>query len=59
VEGKPGGSGGAYQERKYRNLLLDQGLVSFQVMVKETDLYIKATRNLAEPARQSVLRYRH
>ncbi len=59
MEEKPGGSGETYQERKYRNLLLDHGLVSFQVMVKETDLYIKAARNLAEPARQSVLRYRH
>jgi hypothetical protein len=52
-------SGEGYQERKYRNLLPDHGLVAFQVMVKETDLFIKATRNLAEPARQSVLRYRH
>jgi ApbE superfamily uncharacterized protein (UPF0280 family) len=59
MEEKSGGSGEAYQERKYRNLLRDRGLASFQVTVKETDLYIKATRNLAEPARQSVLRYRH
>ena len=59
MEEKPGGFREAYQERKYRNLLPDQGMVSFQVMVKETDLYIKASRNLAEPARQSVLRYRH
>ena len=59
MEEKPESPGEAYQERKYRNLLLDQGLVSFQVMVKETDLFIKATRNLAETARQSVLRYRH
>lgn len=59
MEEKPESSGEAYQERKYRNLLLDRELVSFQVMVKETDLYIKAARNLAESARQSVLRYRH
>jgi hypothetical protein len=56
---KSGGRGEPYQERKYRNLLFNPGLVSFQVMVKETDLYIKAARNLAEPARQSILRHRH
>jgi len=59
VGDKPERTGDAYRERTYRNLLPDHGLVSFQVLVKETDLYIKATRNLAEPARESVLRYRH
>ncbi len=47
-----------YQERSYRNLVLDKGLFSFQVQVKETDLYIKATQNLQDLARHSVLRYR-
>ncbi len=50
---------GEYRERSYRNLLPDQGLVSFQVTVKETDLYIKAARDLREKARQSVMRYRY
>jgi len=49
---------GEYQERSYRHLLPDHGWVSFQVTVKETDLYIRATRDLSEFARQSVLRYR-
>ncbi len=48
-----------YQERKYRNLLFDEGLVSFQVQVKETDLYLKATRDLRESAYQSILRHRY
>lgn len=51
--------GGGYEERRYRNLLLDQGLVSFRVQVKETDLYVKARQNLQESAYQSILRYRY
>jgi len=50
---------GGYQARTYRNLLQDQSLVSFQVTVKETDLYIKASRNLQKPAHDSVIRYRY
>ncbi|MBM4332119.1 MAG: UPF0280 family protein [Deltaproteobacteria bacterium] len=48
-----------YQERSYRNLLLDEDLVSFQVKVKETDLYIRTTQDLKKSARQSVIRYRY
>jgi hypothetical protein len=51
--------GQGYQERSYRNLLQDQGLVSFQVTVKETDLYIKAAQDLGEKARHSVIRHRY
>jgi hypothetical protein len=47
-----------YQERSYRNLLSDHGLVSFQVAVKETDLYIKASHDLREMARRAVIRHR-
>ena len=50
---------GGYQERNYRNLILEQGLIAFQVKVKETDLYIRATHNLQESAFQSILRYRY
>ncbi len=59
VEEGPTEQGTGYRERTYRNLLLEQGLVSFQVQVKETDLYIRATQNLREPAYQSILRYRY
>jgi len=52
------GSSG-YQERGYRNLLPDSNLISFQVAVKETDLYIKATRDLQGLARDSVIRHRY
>ena len=48
-----------YKERTYRNLVYDQDLVSFQVQVKETDLLIRAKKNLEEKAYESVLRYRY
>ena len=48
-----------YQERRYRNLLPDQGFISFEVKVKETDLHIRALRDLQPLALQSVLRYRY
>ena len=51
--------GKGYQERSYRNLLQDQGFVSFQVTVKETDLYIKADQDLRKKARQSVMHRRY
>jgi ApbE superfamily uncharacterized protein (UPF0280 family) len=51
--------GQGYQERNYRNLLQDQGFVSFRVTVKETDLYIKAAQDLREKARQSVMHHRY
>jgi ApbE superfamily uncharacterized protein (UPF0280 family) len=59
VAEKPVDQRAAYQERKYRNLLLDRRLTSFQVQVKETDLYLRANRDLSESARQSVLRHRY
>jgi ApbE superfamily uncharacterized protein (UPF0280 family) len=48
-----------YQERQYRNLLLDQGFISFEVKVKETDLHIRALQELQPLALQSVIRYRY
>jgi uncharacterized protein len=59
VAGKRSDQHGGYEERKYRNLLLDQTLTSFQVQVKETDLYIRATRDLSEASYQSILRHRY
>jgi uncharacterized protein len=59
VAGKRSDQHGGYEERKYRNLLLDQTLTSFQVQVKETDLYLRATRDLSEATYQSILRHRY
>ena len=48
-----------YQERTYRNRVSrKENLVSFQVKVGETDLYISAGRDLTDIARKSVHRYR-
>jgi len=59
VAGKRSDQQGEYQERRYRNLLVDQTLPSFQVQVKETDLYIRTTRDLSAAAYQSILRHRY
>ncbi len=56
---RPGGNGAEYRERKYRNLLVERELVSFQVQVKETDLYVRATRDLREHVYRSILRHRY
>jgi len=48
-----------YEERTYRRLVKSDDLVPFEVMVKETDLLIRAQKDLSKEARESVLRYRH
>jgi uncharacterized protein len=48
-----------YEERTYRNLVKTDDLVKFEVVVKETDLLIRAERDLSREARESVLKYRH
>lgn len=47
-----------YQPRTYRHWIQEQGLASFHVVVKETDLYIRASSNLKIKARNLVLKYR-
>ena len=39
-----------YEQRTYRHDIKDRDLVSFQVVVKETDLYIRAVKNLSDEA---------
>ena len=48
-----------YEERIYRNLVKTDDLVKFEVIVKETDLLVRAERDLANETRESVLKYRH
>jgi ApbE superfamily uncharacterized protein (UPF0280 family) len=43
-----------YQPRSYRNEIKDGDLVSFTVTVKETDLYVRAGRDLTTQARSAV-----
>jgi len=47
-----------YQPRTYRHWVKDKDLVSFNVVVKETDLYIRASTNLKRKALKLVLKYR-
>ena len=43
-----------YQPRSYRHWIKDSDLVSFQVTVKETDLFLRAQRNLRRQARRAI-----
>jgi len=47
-----------YQPRTYRHRVKDDSLIAFNVVVKETDLYIRASSNLNRKAHKSVLKYR-
>jgi len=47
-----------YEPRLYRYQIKDSDLVSFNVVVKQTDLYIRARRNLKNKAIKSVLKHR-
>ena len=48
-----------YEERTYRNLVKTDDLVKFEVIVKETDLLVRAKKDLSRETRESVLNYRH
>jgi len=48
-----------YEPRTYRHWVEGKDLISFNVTVKETDLYIRATINLKRKAHRLVLKYRH
>ena len=47
-----------YEPRSYRHWVKDKDLISFNVTVKETDLYIRASSNLYRKAYKLVLKYR-
>ena len=47
-----------YQPRTYRHWIDGRGLVSFNVTVKETDLFIRANTNLQRKAHRLVVKYR-
>ena len=48
-----------YEERTYRNLVKTDDLIKFEVIVKETDLLVRAEKDLSKETRESVLKYRH
>ncbi len=47
-----------YQPRTYRQWVRHKDLVTFQVMVEETDCYISAVKNLQSKARKLILKHR-
>ena len=47
-----------YERRTYRNLVTMDDLVKFEVMVKETDLLVRAERDLFKETRELILTYR-
>ena len=47
-----------YEPRTYRHWVKGTDLISFNVVVKETDLHIRASTNLKRKANKSVLKYR-
>jgi len=46
------------EARFYRHWIRDDDLVSFEVVVKQTDLYVRSRRNLKDKALDSVLKHR-
>jgi hypothetical protein len=48
-----------FEPRTYRHWIKDKDLISFNIVVKETDLYIRASTNLEKKAYKLVLKYRH
>jgi len=48
-----------YEGRTYRNLVKTDDLVTFEVIIKETDLLIRSEKDISREARESVLKYRH
>lgn len=47
-----------YEKRFYRNRVSSENLLQFEVTVKETDLLIRAEKELACEAKESILKYR-
>ncbi len=47
-----------YQKRSYRNIVCVNNLVSFRVVVKETDLFIHSAKNIKHIARELTLQHR-
>jgi ApbE superfamily uncharacterized protein (UPF0280 family) len=48
-----------YEERTYRDRVRAGDLINFEVMVRETDLLVRAKKDLTRETRESVLKYRH
>ncbi len=47
-----------YEPRTYRSRMIAKGLVSFRVVIRETDLYVSACSDLTEETEAAVVKYR-
>jgi len=47
-----------YKERKYRNLIEEKDLISFQIKEEESDLFIRTNQELSFYTRQMILHFR-
>ena len=48
-----------YEERNYRNKMISKDLLSYNVKVEETDLFISTEKDLSKITYESVLKYRN
>lgn len=48
-----------YEERYYRGAIKDEALVSYEVIVKETDLYVRTDTDLRKEVENSIVKYRN
>ena len=48
-----------YEKRVYRDLIKPKDLTTFEVVIKETDLFISADRELKKEASNAILKYRN
>ncbi len=48
-----------YEERLYRNKVKGENLVSYEVIVKETDLYVRTDSDLSKAIENSIIKYRY
>ena len=48
-----------YEERTYRNIIKDAKLISYSVIVKETDLYVRTDSDLSKDVENSIVKYRY
>jgi len=47
-----------YEPRRYRSWIKDKELISFNIVIKETDLYVSSTLNLRAKTKRLVSKYR-
>ncbi len=48
-----------YEERTYRNLVKTDDLINTEIIIKETDLLVRAKRDLSRETREAVFKYRY